>query len=83
MPALATTAAFGGTGFALTLLLGAWMLADNKKRNVQQGVQLEVRDIPTARLRDGPAAPEFRWFINVDWGSNRVIVFEVAVSFEE
>lgn len=62
IPALATTAAFGGTGFALTLILGAWMMIDNKRRDRQQGVKLNVRDIPTEKLKDGPAVPEFRWF---------------------
>jgi hypothetical protein len=62
LPALATTAAFGGLGFCLTLLLGAWMIVDNKRRDARQGVKLNVRDIPTDMLRDGPAVPEFRWF---------------------
>ena len=62
IPALATTAAFGATGCVLTLILGAWMLTDNKRRDKTQGVKLKVRDIPTERLRDGPASPEFRWF---------------------
>ena len=62
IPALATTAAFGGIGVVLTLILGAWMIIDNKRRDRQQGVKLNVRDIPTERLRDGPATPEFRWF---------------------
>ena len=62
IPALATTAAFGGTGILLTLALGAWMMLDNARRNKKQGVTLNVRDIPTERLRDGPASPEFRWF---------------------
>lgn len=62
LPALATTAAFGATGCLLTLMLGAWMMADNRRRDRKQGVKLDVRDIPTERLRDGPAAPEFRWF---------------------
>jgi hypothetical protein len=62
LPALATTAAFGGLGFVLTLLLGAWMLVDNKNRDRKQGVKVDVREIPTERLRDGPKVPEFRWF---------------------
>jgi hypothetical protein len=62
IPALATTAAFGGMGVVLTCLLGAWMMIDNKHRDSKQGVKLNVRDIPTERLRDGPASPEFRWF---------------------
>ncbi|MCJ1239714.1 hypothetical protein MMC14_007712 [Varicellaria rhodocarpa] len=61
VPALATTAAFGGVGFLLTLMLGAWMITDNKRRDAKQG-KLNVRDIPTEELRDGPAAERFRWF---------------------
>jgi hypothetical protein len=63
IPALATTAAFGGMGFVLTMCLGFWMMADNKRRDRRQGVVIKVRDIPTARLRDGPKAEEFRWFL--------------------
>jgi len=62
IPALATTAAFGGMGFILTLLLGAYMMVDNARRDKVQGVKLKVRDIPTEQLRDGPAVPQFRWF---------------------
>ncbi|KAL2055578.1 hypothetical protein ABVK25_004386 [Lepraria finkii] len=61
IPALGTTAAFGATGLLLTLLLGAWMVVDNKQRDAKQG-KLDVRDIPTNELRDGPAAERFRWF---------------------
>jgi hypothetical protein len=63
IPALATTAAFGAMGFVLTLLLGAWMIVDNKNRDRKQGVTIKAKDISTALLRDGPAAPEYRWFI--------------------
>ena len=62
IPALATTAAFGATGALLTLLLGAWMIIDNTRRDKQLGRKLNVKDVPTERLRDGPASPEFRWF---------------------
>ena len=62
IPALATTAAFGGMGIILTLLLGFYMIADNKRRNTKSGSVLRVQDIPTEKLRDGHAAPEFRWF---------------------
>ena len=61
IPALATTAAFGGTGFLLTLMLGAWMVVDNKRRDAKQG-RVNVRDISTEELRDGPGAERFRWF---------------------
>ncbi|KAI4236434.1 MAG: hypothetical protein L6R40_006144 [Gallowayella cf. fulva] len=62
IPALATTAAFGATGLALTLLLGAFMIVDNGRRNKKAGRTIEVKDIPTERLREGPRAEEFRWF---------------------
>ena len=63
IPALATTAAFGGFGLFLTLLLGAWMVVDNKTRNHKQGVNLKAGDVPTVRMMDGPASPEYRWFL--------------------
>lgn len=62
IPALATTAAFGGLGIVLTLLLGAWMIVDNKRRDGKQGKKLRARDIATERLKDGPACDDFRWF---------------------
>ncbi|KAL8732786.1 MAG: hypothetical protein Q9166_002568 [cf. Caloplaca sp. 2 TL-2023] len=62
IPALATTAAFGATGLTLTLLLGAFMLFDNARRNRKAGRKILVQDIPTERLREGPKVEEFRWF---------------------
>jgi hypothetical protein len=41
--------------------LGAYMMFDNKRRNSKYGT-LRVQDVPTEKLQDGPAAPEFRWF---------------------
>ena len=63
IPALATTAAFGGLGCILTLVLGAWMIADNKRRDIKQGRKMHAKDIPTELLKEGPAAPEYRWFL--------------------
>ncbi|KAL8866849.1 MAG: hypothetical protein Q9198_008736, partial [Flavoplaca austrocitrina] len=62
IPALATTAAFGATGLALTLILGAFMIIDNAHRDKKSGQKIDVIDIPTERLRDGPRVEEFRWF---------------------
>lgn len=62
LPALATTAAFGGMGIILTLLLGLYMIADNKRRDHKLGRTLQVRDIPTEKLRNGPEVEDFRWF---------------------
>ncbi|KAJ5423093.1 Major facilitator superfamily domain general substrate transporter [Penicillium cf. griseofulvum] len=61
-PALITTASFGGVGVILTLCLGIWMMADNRKRDRVQGVHVKARDIPTEYLKDGPACENFRWF---------------------
>ena len=55
IPALATTAAFGGFGLFLTLLLGAWMIIDNAHRDRKQGVKLHARDVPTVRAIKEPA----------------------------
>ncbi|KAF2738814.1 MFS general substrate transporter [Polyplosphaeria fusca] len=63
VPALATTAAFGATGSLFALLLGTYMIFDNKMRNRKQGVNLTARDVSTEKLRDGPKNPEFRWFL--------------------
>ena len=54
IPALATTAAFGGFGLVLTLILGAWMIVDNKTRDHKQGVKLHARDVPTVRIPHFP-----------------------------
>ncbi|KAJ5668402.1 uncharacterized protein N7477_006972 [Penicillium maclennaniae] len=62
IPALVTTAAFGGTGINLTLLLGLWMMMDNKKRDRAQGVHLKAKDIPTENIQYEPASADFRWF---------------------
>jgi hypothetical protein len=63
IPALATTAAFGAVGCLLTLLLGAWMVVDNRRRDAKQGRKVKAADVPTELLRDGPAVEEYRWFL--------------------
>ncbi|KAL4884262.1 major facilitator superfamily domain-containing protein [Aspergillus karnatakaensis] len=63
MPALITVGAFGGTGAVLAGLLGLYMVFDNKRRDRRDGVKLRAIDVPTERLRDGPASAEFRWFL--------------------
>ncbi|RMZ85889.1 hypothetical protein DV737_g353, partial [Chaetothyriales sp. CBS 132003] len=62
LPALTTTAIFGGVGCCLTLILGAWMIIDNKRRDRRDGKTVKAKDIPTELLQAGPAAPEYRWF---------------------
>lgn len=63
LPALATTAAFGGMGCTLTILLMLWMMVDNKRRDRKAGRTIKARDIPTELLAEGPASPEYRWVI--------------------
>jgi MFS family permease len=63
MPALITMACFGGCGAVLASLTGLYMVFDNRRRDRRQGIKLRARDVPTERLRDGPASPEFRWFL--------------------
>ena len=63
IPALATTAAFGATGALLAALLSTYMVIDNKWRDRKLGRKLDIREVPTEMLRDGPSVPEFRWFL--------------------
>jgi MFS family permease len=63
VPALATTAAFGATGALCAGLLSLYMVFDNKRRDRKLGRTLDIREVPTELLRDGPSAPEFRWFL--------------------
>jgi hypothetical protein len=63
IPALATTAAFGATGALLAGLLSLYMIVDNKRRDHKLGRKLDMREVPTELLIDGPSVPEFRWFL--------------------
>ncbi|KAJ7900312.1 major facilitator superfamily domain-containing protein [Mycena olivaceomarginata] len=61
IPALATSAAFGGFCFILVAGTGIWMRYENAKRNRAQGVNLSAQDVDTSTLRDGPSNPSFRY----------------------
>ncbi|KAF5985500.1 hypothetical protein FBULB1_2840 [Fusarium bulbicola] len=61
--ALITTACFGACGCLIAGLLGGFMVFDNMRRNRRAGRKTTAADVPTTRLRDGPAVPEFRWFL--------------------
>ncbi|KAJ4486092.1 major facilitator superfamily domain-containing protein [Lentinula aciculospora] len=61
VPALATSAAFGGLCFILVAGTGIWMRWENKRRDKEQGVVLTARDIPTKTLSEGPLNPSFRF----------------------
>ncbi|EAW11724.1 putative MFS transporter [Aspergillus clavatus NRRL 1] len=62
-PALITVAVFGATGACLAGCLGLYMWLDNKRRDRRDGIRIKAQDVPTERLRDGPSAAEFRWFL--------------------
>lgn len=51
-------------GLALVCILGlrTYMWADNRRRNKEQGVNWQSKDVPTEALRDGPKNPLFRHF---------------------
>ena len=61
--ALITTAVFGATGALITAATGVFMIFDNARRNRRDGVKIDARDVPTSQLREGPSAPQFRWFL--------------------
>ena len=62
-PALVTTAAFGAVGASITLVLWAYMVFDNRRRDRREGVVRTAREVSTEKLREGPRCPEFRWFL--------------------
>ncbi|KAG0647793.1 putative transporter [Hyphodiscus hymeniophilus] len=63
IPALVTTSAFGGAGAAIAACLALFMVLDNARRDRRLGRKLDIREVPTERLRDGPGVAEFRWFL--------------------
>lgn len=63
IPALATTAAFGALGAVLSAGLSAFMVLDNRRRDSKLGRKLDIGEVSTEVLRDGPAVEEFRWFL--------------------
>ncbi|KAL4991890.1 major facilitator superfamily domain-containing protein [Aspergillus falconensis] len=58
MPALITVGSFGATGALLAGLLSLYMVFDNKRRNRRDGFTVKASDVPTERLRDGPASSD-------------------------
>ncbi|KAM3074900.1 hypothetical protein ACMFMG_008310 [Clarireedia jacksonii] len=63
LPALITTATFGAVGALLAALLSLYMIWDNRRRDRILGHHLNILEIPTEMLRDGPSAKEFRWWL--------------------
>ncbi|RAL66397.1 hypothetical protein DID88_006088 [Monilinia fructigena] len=59
IPALATTAAFGGMGVLLSTSLALYMMGDNRRRDARLGRKLDIQEVPTELLRDGPSVEEF------------------------
>lgn len=59
---LAISAAVEAACLILVLFLRFWMSWDNARRNKEQGVQLQSRDVPTEALAEGASNPLFRHF---------------------
>lgn len=64
IPALGTSAAFGGITALGALAFGLYMRMENKRRNKEQGLPSDYgsRDVPTELLGQGPDEPAFRYF---------------------
>jgi len=61
IPALATSAAFGGLCLLLVASTGIYMRIENRRRNKDQGVNITAADVDTEGLGDGPRSPSFRY----------------------
>lgn len=63
IPALATSAAFGGFCLILVAGTGIWMRLENRRRNKVQGVSdnFTAADVHTEALGGGHKSPEFRY----------------------
>ncbi|KAK7058993.1 hypothetical protein VNI00_001617 [Paramarasmius palmivorus] len=61
VPALATSAAFGGLCLILVASVGFWMRWENRRRDSIQGVKMKSSDVPTEALGDGPKSLSFRY----------------------
>jgi len=61
IPALATSAAFGGFCFILVASVGTYMRIENRRRNRAQGVNITAADVDTEDLGQGPKSPAFRY----------------------
>ncbi|KAF8807368.1 MFS general substrate transporter [Phlegmacium glaucopus] len=61
IPALATSAAFGGLCLLLVASTGIYMRIENRRRNKDQGVNITAADVNTEALGDGPRSPSFRY----------------------
>lgn len=61
VPALATSAAFGGVCLILVSSMGIYMRIENRRRNKVQGVNITAADIDTQILGEGAKSPSFRY----------------------
>jgi predicted MFS family arabinose efflux permease len=59
---LAITAGLEAIGLLLIVFLRMWMYWDNKRRNKEQGVNWQSKDVPTEVLSEGPSNLHFRHF---------------------
>lgn len=59
---LAIVAGMEGMALILTVSMRLWMTWDNKRRNREQGVNWQSKDVPTEALSEGSKNPLFRHF---------------------
>ncbi|EPQ60669.1 MFS general substrate transporter [Gloeophyllum trabeum ATCC 11539] len=61
VPALITSACFGGICIVLVASLGIYMRLENRRRDKEQGLKLTSAQVDTEVLGQGPASPLFRY----------------------
>lgn len=59
---LSITCGIEALALVLVVSFRFYMTADNRRRNREQGVNLQSKDVPTEALSDGPKNPLFRHF---------------------
>lgn len=59
---LAITCAIEALALVLVIGLRFYMTTDNRRRNREQGVNWQSKDVPTKALTEGPGNPLFRHF---------------------
>lgn len=62
IPTLIATCCCNVVAIAAALWLGLWMKAENRRRNIEQGVNLKAIDVDTSDLPLGEKSPRFRYF---------------------
>ena len=62
-PALIVNIAFLGAGIVMIVAMGVYLRLDNRRRDREQGVHLNAKDVPTQELVGGWKNPNWRWTV--------------------